>query len=243
MDYSYLIIDSDAVTHLQLGAFLGDYGNFNYLGLSKSAGEGLNSILKYSPDLVFINLNQESGELFQMVVELHQYLSNLPVLIALSNTKEHAYAAIKHHFYDYWLQPYNEFDIRKSLLKLKRQLPVKEQAETICLKSYKDYHYLDTRDILYLKADNNTTEFIMKDGSVAHAYKTLKTFEGQLPANFIRIHQSYIVNTDYITRINFGKSVCGLKSVSTPLPFSKSYKENLDQLKKILSKSITADQN
>jgi DNA-binding LytR/AlgR family response regulator len=243
LEYSYLIIDSDAISNLQLNAFLEDYGDFNCLGLAKSTEEGINSILKFNPNIVFINLNNEARNLFQMVMELHQYITDMPVLIGLSKSKDYAYEAIKNGFYDYWLQPYNEFDIRKSLLKLKKQMPKKEQIETICLKSYKDYHYLDTRDILYLKADNNTTEFIMKDGSVNHAYKTLKTFEEQLPDNFIRIHQSYIVNTAYITRINFGKSICGLKSVSTPLPFSKSYKDNLDQLKKILSKNALAGLN
>ena len=211
-----------------------------------TTNEGLNAILKYSPDVVFINLDPEAEPLFQMVMEMHQYITTPPLLIGMAKTKWYAYEAIKNGFFDYWLQPYNEFDIRKSLLRLKKRLPVtplKEESETICLKSYKDYHYLDTKDILYLKADNNTTEFIMKDGSVAHAYKTLKTFESRLPDHFIRIHQSYIVNTHYITRINFGKSVCGLKSVSAPLPFSKSYKDNLTELKKILSKNTVSGLN
>ena len=243
MEYSYTIIDSDAISNLQLRAFLGEYGEFNCASLAKTPADGLNNILKYSPDIVFVNLNEEASALFQMVVELHQYLNTIPLFIGISKTKEHAYEAIKNNFYDYWLQPYNEFDIRKSLLKLKRKVPKEKTPQTICLKSYKDFHYLNTNDILYLQADNNTTEFYMKDGSVTNAYKTLKTFESQLPQNFMRIHQSYIVNTNYISRINFGKSICALKQVDKQLPFSKSYRENMNNLKKALSKNSVTNLN
>lgn len=243
MDYTYTIIDSDAVSNLQLQSFLEEYGDFVCNGLSKTAAEGLNSILKCSPDIVFVHLNHQSSELFQMVTELHQYISKLPIIIGLSETKAYAYDAIKHHFFDYWLQPYNEFDIRKSILRLRKLELKEEKLETLCLKSYNDFHFLDTRNILYLQADNNTTEFHMADGTVNNAYKTLKTFEGKLPKNFVRIHQSYIVNTNYISRINFGKNICALKSVAKPLPFSRSYRDNMDQLKQVLSDKSVSNLN
>ena len=178
-------------------------------------------------------------------MELHQYLKNLPIIIGISKTRDYAYEAIKNGFFDYWLKPFNEFDIRKSLMRLKKQIPkpvpVISQSQTICLKTYRDFKYINTRNILYLQADNNTTEFVMKDGSVTNAYKTLKTFEVQLPKNFVRIHQSYIVNTDYISGISYGKSICTLNLRDLQLPFSKSYRANVDGLKKLLSKNtITA---
>lgn len=244
LGYSYAIIDSDAVSNLQLQSFLEEYGDFDCIGFSKTSEEGLNHVLKYTPDLVFVHLNDQATHLFQMVTELYQYMSKLPIFIGVSSSRDYAYEAIKHNFFDYWLQPYNEFDIRKSILKLKNLVPKKEEAQnTLCLKSYKDFHFLDTNDILYLQADNNTTEFYMVDGTVNNAYKTLKTFENKLPKNFVRIHQSYIVNTDYVSRINFGKNNCALKSVDKPLPFSKSYRENMDNLKQILSKSTISHLN
>lgn len=244
MEYSYTIIDSDAVSNLQLQSFLEDYGDFDCVRLSKTSQDGLNDVLKYTPDLVFVHLNDQATHLFQMVTELYQYMSKLPIFIGVSSTKNYAYEAIKNNFFDYWLQPYNEFDIRKSILKFRKLVPKKEEAQhTLCLKSYKDFHFLDTNNILYLQADNNTTEFYMADGSVNNAYKTLKTFENKLPKNFVRIHQSYIVNTDYISRINFGKKNCALKSVAKLLPFSKSYRENMDNLKQLLSKSSVSHLN
>ncbi len=237
MEYSYTIIDSDATSNLQLQHYLEDYGDFVCSGEARNCSDGLNAILKYTPDVVFINLNDKAFEYFHMVAELYQYVKNIPILIGISRSKEYAYNAIKNNFFDYWLMPYNEFDIRKTLLRLKKQLPKKDVSHTLCLKSYNDYQYLDTNEILYLRADNNATDFVMKDGSKVSAYKTLKSFENRLPANFIRVHQSYILNTDYVSGINYGKSLCFLKVRKTKLPFTKTYKENIEGLKKILSKN------
>ncbi len=237
MEYTYNIIDSDAASNLQLQHYLEDYGDFVCIAEAKNAEDGLNCILKHSPDIVFVNLNDKAYQYFVMVKELYQYVKEIPVIIGISKSKEHAYEAIKNDFFDYWLLPYNEFDIRKTILRLKKQMPKDAGSHTLCLKSYKDYHYLDTDEILYLKADNNATDFIMKDGRVISAYKTLKTFETQLPENFVRVHQSYILNINYVSRINYGKSICALKNNNTQLPFSKSYKSNIDDLKKSLSKN------
>jgi len=243
LEYTYTIIDSDAVSNLQLHAFLEEYGDFECINTTRTPSEGLNDILKYTPDIVFINLNHDYSSIFLMVMEIHQYINKLPILIGIAKTKDYAYDAIKNGFFDYWLQPYNEFDIRKSLLKLRKRVPKEKAPATLCLKSYNDFQYLNTNDILYLKADNNTTEFFMKDGTIINAYKTLKTFENTLPKNFMRIHQSYIVNTTYVSRINFGKSICALKAVNENIPFSKTYRKNMDNLKNILSKNTLSSLN
>lgn len=243
MEYTYTVIDSDATSNLQLQHYLEEYGDFVPCARARTTDEGLNHILKHAPDLVIVNLNENASEHFQMVLEMHLYVKQMPLIIGIAKTEKYAYQAIKNDFFDYWLQPYNEFDIRKSLLRLKKRLPKTAEPNTLCLKSYSDFQYLDTSEILYLKADNNTTEFIMKDGSVNNAFKTLKTFESQLPKNFVRIHQSYIVNTDYISRINYGKSICTLKDVSKQLPFSKGYRGNIEGLKKMLSKKSISSFN
>ncbi|MEO0528483.1 MAG: LytTR family DNA-binding domain-containing protein [Bacteroidota bacterium] len=243
MEYTYTIIDSDATSNLQLQHHLEGYGEFVCAGLAKGSVDGLNGILKHLPDVVFINLNDKAAEYFQMVMELHQYMNTLPLFIGIAKNKDYAYNAIKNNFFDYWLQPYNEFDIRKSLLRLVKIAPKETSSHTLLLKSYKDFHYLDTDEILYLKADNNATDFIMKDGSTVSAFKTLKSFEEKLPHNFIRVHQSYIINTNYVSRINYGKSICSLKNGDQQLPFSKSYKQNVDSLKNILAKNTISTLN
>lgn len=103
-----------------------------------------------------------------------------------------------------------------------------EQPLVLCVKSYGDYRYIDARDICYLQADNNSTDIHLNNGEMITAFKTLKHFEGVLTQPFVRIHNSYIVNRNCISRIHTGNSVCYIKNTTVKLPFSKSYKANVD---------------
>lgn len=111
--------------------------------------------------------------------------------------------------------------------------PVQSQEEkplVICVKSYGDYRFINADDICYLQADNNSTDIHLNNGEMITAFKTLKHFETVLNSPFVRIHNSYIVNIDYVSRIHTGNSVCYIKNTATKLPFSKSYKENVDAI-------------
>ncbi len=103
-----------------------------------------------------------------------------------------------------------------------------EQHLILCIKSYGDYRYIDAKDICYFQADNNSTDIHLNNGEMITAFKTLKHFEGILSYPFIRIHNSYIVNRNYISRIHTGNAVCYIKNSTIKLPFSKSYKTNVD---------------
>jgi DNA-binding LytR/AlgR family response regulator len=105
----------------------------------------------------------------------------------------------------------------------------KQQSLIICVKSYGDYRYIDSEDVLYLEADNNSTDIHLNNGEMITAFKTLKHFETVLPpTQFLRIHNSYIINVNQVSRIHTGNTVCYIKNSTTKLPFSKSYKENVD---------------
>jgi len=109
-----------------------------------------------------------------------------------------------------------------------QQNPNVEQLLILCIKSYGDYRYIDAKDICYFQADNNSTDIHLNNGEMITAFKTLKHFEGILSFPFLRIHNSYILNRNYISRIHTGNSVCYIKNTTTKLPFSKSYKANID---------------
>lgn len=100
----------------------------------------------------------------------------------------------------------------------------------ICVKSYGDYRFINANEICYLKADNNSTDIHLVNGEMITAFKTLKHFEHVLQSPFVRIHNSYIVNIDFVARIHTGNSACYLKHNGLKLPFSKSYKENVDTI-------------
>jgi DNA-binding LytR/AlgR family response regulator len=187
----------------------------------------LNLILKSDFNLVFFNIDSKKINIADLLLGIQNSLKSKLKFIALSSKKEKAYEAYKYDFYDFILKPLSELSIRKSLLKFKKKQN-KKKSKTICLKSNKDFRYLCVDEILFLKADNNTTDFHMLDGTVISAYKTLKTFENSLPKNFLRIHKSYIINSNCISRIHYGKSICTLNNYQDKLPFTKTFIDNID---------------
>ena len=129
-------------------------------------------------------------------------------------------------------QDINEPLLDQPVKVLERQSEVAKEDKPliICVKSYGDYRFIEAKDICYLQADNNSTDIHLFNGEMITAFKTLKHFENVLSFPFIRIHNSYIVNIDYVSRIHTGNSVCYIKNTTTKLPFSKSYKENVDAI-------------
>ncbi|KAF2511988.1 response regulator transcription factor [Flavobacterium zhairuonense] len=103
-----------------------------------------------------------------------------------------------------------------------------EKPLILCIKSYGDYRYMNAADICYFQADNNSTDIYLSSGEMVTAFKTLKHFESILVHPFVRIHNSYIINQNYISRIHNGNSVCYIKNSPKKIPFSKTYKGNVD---------------
>ncbi|MCR8667494.1 LytTR family transcriptional regulator DNA-binding domain-containing protein [Aestuariibaculum sp. M13] len=214
-----------------------ELSGFNCIGVSNDYNQLMNMILKESPDIIFINIDIENFNAFDLKKEVNEYLNTRPEFIAMSRSKEKAYESIKAGFFDYLLLPMEDLDLRKSVLRFKKKRP-KKAINTICLKSYKDYRYLNVEEILFLRGDNNTTDFYMEDGSVINSFKTLKTYESILPQNFFRVHKSYIVNTNFVSRINYGDSKCTLKKINKNVPFTRFYKNNVEQMVNNLAPSL-----
>lgn len=105
-----------------------------------------------------------------------------------------------------------------------------KKRAVICIKSYGDYRFLDLSEIAFLKADNNSTDITLFNGDQVTAFKNLKYFEENLPSNYFRIHNSFIVNQDFISRIHTGNNLCYIKNSKHQIPFSKGYKENVEQI-------------
>ncbi|WP_170179832.1 LytR/AlgR family response regulator transcription factor [Flavivirga rizhaonensis] len=233
---NYLIIDTEEININRIKKVLDDFPEFNCVDCDYDYFEPIDVILKNTPDLIFLNLDTILDNPFNLVNEVEQYLKKDYEFIAISSSKEKTYEAIKTGFFDYLLNPITELDIRKAALKFKKKHPNKI-SKTICLKSYKDYQYLNADEILFLKADNNTTDFYMNNGHTVSAFKTLKTFELILPKNFLRIHKSYIINKNYVNRVNYGTLNCTLKKCLKKIPFSKTYINNVEFMINTLSQT------
>jgi DNA-binding LytR/AlgR family response regulator len=256
MNYSYIIIDDDQESVLKTKAMADSFSELDFVASANNYEDGLNLILEHTPQLVFLEIdpaNAASNLSLILINELYRYLKVIPKIIVTTTKKDLAFEAIQYEVADYLLKPLARIDIVKSILKLNKsnnaeevlskQSPTldkeplvsvvqetqnQEQPLILCVKSYGDYRYIDAKDICYFQADNNSTDIYLNNGEMITAFKTLKHFEGILSFPFIRIHNSYIVNRNYISRIHTGNTVCYIKNTTTKLPFSKSYKANID---------------
>lgn len=240
MKFPYIIIDTDRKNINLIQLALEDETDYVCVGLAKNEIEAIQMILEKRPSIVFLNpiVPGEKNEVteYTILIEISKFISQLPQFIIVSGTEAYAVEGIKHKVQDYLMLPMTPFKVKKAILKFEKDYG-QNLDKTLCFKSYGDYRFVDIDEILYLKADNNTTDFIMQNGTTIEAYKTLKYFQSSLPDHFVRIHNSYIINTNFVSRIHFGKSRCEIKNTNNLIPFSKSYKSNVEEIKNTLAKS------
>lgn len=224
MQYSYIIIDSENKV-IEKKEFLNSFNELLCLGVYDDYDCAFDTILERKPDLIFFNFNEEIP--ISLLSELLNYTDNTPYIIGINEDEKAAYQAIKHNILDFILLPLKEAEIRKSILKFLKTTK-KKNLEKICVKTSGDYNFINLSDILFLKADNNTTDFYLKTGKIVTGFKTMKHYESSLPFYFFRIHNSYIVNINHISRINVSKSSVFLHNNDHQIPYSRSHKETID---------------
>ncbi len=236
MRYSYSIIDKDREAVRSISRIMDQYHEFICVGTADNETDAVDLVLRKTPTLNFIDVEMPNDyndvSAFGVLCELRKYMKELPQFIVVTKSPKYAIDAIKNDVLDYILKPIRPLDIRKAMYRFDKRMNA--QADMLCIKSYGDYRFVNTDDILYLKADNNTTDFFMIGGQKISAYKTLKHFENKLPESFMRVHNSYIVNSKHVSRIHFGKAKFAIKDVAQWIPFSKSYKTNVETIKNSL---------
>lgn len=231
MRFSFIIINENEDSIKEIVGFFENFPNYFCAGIFKDNQNALNQIIKIKPQLVLFSIpdktNQNSFGL-KSIEELFQYAETIPYFIAISNSGNIALEAIQSGVSDFILNPLSLNAIGKSLFKFEKRTPP-NAINSICIKSYSDYQFVALQDIVYLKADNNTTDIKLDNGKIINAYKTLKHFENTLPFYFLRIHKSYIVNIHYVSRIHFSKAKCYM-NYNEILPFSINYRDNIDSI-------------
>lgn len=231
MRFSFFIINDNDTSTKEILSLFESFPNYFCAGIAKDNHAAINQIIKVKPQLVIVNIPEnpkETEAFFKTISELFQYVETMPYFIALSSSSEYALDAIQSGFSDYIIKPLQLHELGKALFKFEKKSPT-NITSSICIKSYSDYQFVNLQDVTYLKADNNTTDIQMENGKTVNAYKTLKHFESTLPFYFLRIHKSYIVNINHVSRIHFSKSKCYL-NYNEILPFSLTYKDNIDAI-------------
>lgn len=113
---------------------------------------------------------------------------------------------------------------------------LRNEKETLFFRNHREHHFIKLEEIIYLRADNNTTDFYLGTAGVITAFKTLKTFETVLPAQFVRVHKSYIVNLAHIYFMDTGKKLCRLRRQQQAIPISKKYIPDFESFSRRIKK-------
>lgn len=159
------------------------------------------------PDLVFLDINLDDGNGFD-VLDATKDLDFQTVFTTAFD--EFALKAIKQEAVDYLLKPIDQEELELAVQKtIKRIDSINEQykestvikKDRLILSLFDGLQVIKFKDLLYCKSDKGYTSFYLENGKSFMASKPIKNFENQFGSpKFIRVHQSYIVNLDYVDR-------------------------------------------
>jgi len=186
----------------------------NVVGTANSGNEGLAAILKYKPQLVFLDIVMPGMSGFEML----ELLPGLDFhLIVTTSMDKYAIQAIRSSAMDFLLKPVKQSELidaiervektsaaptRTQLGLLKdilreRNHPIKKIALTI----NDGVELVSLDDILYFESDGNYTMVHMTDGKSILVTKQLGKFEEVVDSlAFFRIHNSFLVNLNRIKK-------------------------------------------
>lgn len=214
-----LIIDDEFNAREFLERLLMRYFPNKFLIIAKceSVDEAILAIEKFNPELVFLDIQMPNKNGFQLFKELKTI--NFEVIFTTAHS-EFAIDAIKCSALDYLLKPINFIDLVETVKKYDNRLHKASQQEKlmllienldtgnsaynkIALPTETGFELVKTNAILYCEADSNYCKIVCLDGRRIVLSKTLKFIEDLLPTSiFQRIHKSYLVNLNYVTRFN-----------------------------------------
>ncbi len=200
MSLTAIIIDDMNLAIASLKADIEDsFPEVNILGTAEGVMEGAKLIKKLKPQLLFLDIHMGDGDGFDLL----EIIEDEKVMVIFTTaSKEHAVKAFRFKALDYLLKPVAAEQLEQAISKakaalLKTQVSTDDAAlvtGTIALNTQEEIRIVEIDQIIRLEAMGNYTTFYSADGNKILVTKTLKEFETSLPASFIRVHQSHLVN-------------------------------------------------
>jgi two-component system LytT family response regulator len=105
---------------------------------------------------------------------------------------------------------------------------VSRESKKVALKTADNIYIVNLRDIVYCEADEGYTNIYLADKTRILVSRTLGEYDEMFSGyNFLRIHQSYLLNVEYIKRYEKGEGGKVILSNEAILPVSARKKEQL----------------
>jgi two-component system LytT family response regulator len=212
-----LIIDDEPLARMVVREYLLDFPQIEVLQECGDGFEGVKAINLHQPDLVFLDVQMPKINGFEML----ELVEHQPAVIFTTAFDEYAIKAFETHAVDYLLKPFSKDRFHKAVDKYVNQAattipaiknteqlinsvvpPSPSQHERIVVKTGTKVKIIPVQDVIYLEADDDYVSIHTAEGSFLKN-KTMSFFEQTLdPGQFVRVHRSYILAVQQITRID-----------------------------------------
>ena len=203
--------------------------------------QGLLSIKKHRPDLVFLDVQMPWMSGFEML----ELLDKIDFAIIFTTAfDQFAAKAFRISAIDYLLKPIVIHDLKEAIKKASEKIQQKsgtdnianflqnikkpEVKQRIAVPGREGYEFIEAGKIIYAKAEGSYTHVFLNDKRKLIVSKTLSDIEELLPAeHFQRIHHSTLVNLSHITHLFKTDGGFVVLDNGEKLAVSKSRKESL----------------
>jgi two-component system LytT family response regulator len=174
------------------------------LGSSTSAVIAIEDIDNLQPDVVFLDV--EMPEMNGLQLLKHFPARNFHVIFTTAHEK-YALPALKAAATDYLMKPLSPQDVYDAIQKCVEKKSIAAPAGSsvsnkIGLSTSQEFILVNVDDIIRVEASNNYSHFYFTNRQKVIVSKTLKEFDEQLERyNFFRVHQSHLVNMNYVESV------------------------------------------
>jgi len=239
-----IIIDDEMHCRKTLSILLKEYcPEVEVIEQCDNGEAGVEAIKKLKPDLVFLDIEMPRMNGFEMLEQLSEISF---AVIFTTGYDQYAIKAFRFSALDYLLKPIDHEELRKAVLKVSRQVlyPLAQQIEIllqkihhqpspinkIALPTVEGLQMIPVDSIISCASDRNYTSLLLKNKQKIIISKILKDIEEMLEEySFLRVHHSYIVNLNEITRYIKGEGGYLVMSDGSSVDVSRSRKEILLQ--------------
>lgn len=209
------LIDDEIATRVVCRNYLAAQHNVEIVGEASNVADAKVLIEMAQPDLVLLDIHLGTHTGFDL---LQHFPNPLFKIIFITAYEKYALTAIKAGALDYLLKPILQQDLVAAIekavaantkgIEVGRNSLAQKAVERLALSANDGYHIVWVKDIMYCSASGNYTTFHLANGRQVLISKGLKEYEEILPAEvFLRIHQSYLVNMNYVQKFTKSQSL------------------------------------
>ncbi len=243
-----IIEDEPHLCEINRMLLVDNFPDIEIVGEAGRVADSVDLIKSEKPDLVLCDIELEDGNCFQVLQKCRPY-NFRPVFVTAFN--QYAIKAIKFSAMDYILKPVNEFEFceaiqraidsisdGKTTIQTENLLAFTNNlngAKKVVLRTSDSMHLVDVNEILYCKSDNSYTTFFLREKKEITVSKSIKEFaELFSDYNFLRPHQSFLVNLNGITKIDKTDGGFIIMENKAEIPISSRRKQMIfEQLEKL----------